>query len=512
MTAVLRLLRNVSSNYLYAVVNGLVLVVLTPIVVRTLGVEMYAVWVIVQTLAYYLGFLDLGVVDAQVQRHAVLASQKRFDEIGRLHGTVLCFFLAAGMVGLLIAIAVAALPSAQLFDVPAAAREAYGTALVLASVAMLLSFAGSAFNGIYEGFQRYDLMNAVNIVVSIVEAVSIYAVLAAGAGIVALAIVKIGAEALRAVLKLATAWRVFPSYALPRLRFDRSSWRAIRGFSFWNSLNDIVTEGTAHFDKLLIPILLGSALLTPYSLVLMIAAAVFIVAEPITDTYLPIAANRHARGDATGIGALLTRGTKLVNMATLPVLVVVLCFGQELLELWVGEAYTRVAPAVLWLTVINCYVSTYFWTALSVLMGAGLVKRMFWASLLELAIVLVLIMILVPPFGLTGLALGGLIGNVVIGFKYFIAKACRLGDLRLGSFLFATMLRPAAGAAPALAVGIGLELFAAPQSWLGVLLACAITGLVCFGGVAAVSSSRWERARWYATAHRLIQPLRAGAA
>src|SRR5690606_5535577 len=219
VTAVLRLLRNVSSNYLYAVVNGLVLVVLTPIVVRTLGVEMYAVWVIVQTLAYYLGFLDLGVVDAQVQRHAVLASQKRFDEIGRLHGTVLCFFLAAGMVGLLIAIAVAALPSAQLFDVPAAAREAYGTALVLASGAMLLSFAGSAFNGIYEGFQRYDLMNAVNIVVSIVEAVSIYAVLAAGAGIVALAIVKIGAEALRAVLKLATAWRVFPSYALPRLRF-----------------------------------------------------------------------------------------------------------------------------------------------------------------------------------------------------------------------------------------------------------------------------------------------------
>src|SRR5690606_28400881 len=238
------------------------------------------------------------------------------------------------------------------------------------------------------------------------------------------------------------------------------------------------------------------------------AAAVCIVAEPVTDTYRPIAANRHARGDATGIGALLTRGTKLVNMATLPVLVVVLCFGQELLELWVGEAYTRVAPAVLWLTVINCYVSTYFWTALSVLMGAGLVKRMFWASLLALAIVLVLIVILVPPFGLTGLALGGLIGNVLIGFKYFIAQACRLGDLRLVSFPFAPMLRPAAGAAAALAVEIGLGLFAAPQSWIGVVGAGAIAGRVRFGGVAVLSRSRCERARWYATAHRLIQPLK----
>src|SRR5690606_10195424 len=138
--------------------------------------------------------------------------------------------------------------------------------------------------------------------------------------------------------------------------------------------------------------------------------------------------------------------------------VVVLCFGHELLELWVGEAYTRVAPAVLWLTVINFYFSTYLWTALSVLMGAGLVKRMFWASLLEVAIVLVLIVILVPRFGLPGLALGGLIGNVLIGFPYFIAKACRLGALGLGSFLAATMLRPAAGAAPALALGIVLKL------------------------------------------------------
>src|SRR5690606_20560088 len=205
MTAVFRLLRNVSSNYLRAGVDGLIIVVLTPFVVRTLGIELYAVWVIVQTLGYYLGFLDLGVADAQVQRHAVLQSQNRTDEIGRLHGTVLCFFVAAGVAAFLIAVVLAALPTAALFDVPAEAEQPYLAALVLAGAAMLLSFTSSAFDGIFEGYQRYDLMNAVDIVVSVAEAVAVCLVLAAGAGLVGLALVKVFSEGARAAAKLVAA-------------------------------------------------------------------------------------------------------------------------------------------------------------------------------------------------------------------------------------------------------------------------------------------------------------------
>jgi len=72
MNAVIRLLRNVGSNYVKVGVDGLIIIVLTPYLVNELGVALYAVWVIVQTIGYYLGFLDLGVADAQVQRHSVI--------------------------------------------------------------------------------------------------------------------------------------------------------------------------------------------------------------------------------------------------------------------------------------------------------------------------------------------------------------------------------------------------------------------------------------------------------
>ncbi|HSG64282.1 MAG TPA: oligosaccharide flippase family protein, partial [Gammaproteobacteria bacterium] len=407
--------------YLAVAVHGLVIIVLTPFVVRELGTSLYAAWVIVQTIGYYLGFLDLGIADAQVQRHAVLSARNRSSELRALHGTVLVLFLGAGAAAVVLAAVISVLPSADLFDIPADSHGAYAWALRLFGLAVLFSFVEAAANGIFEGQQRYDLMNAVDIGVAILGALAIFVVLSLGYGLLGLAIVTVADGALGAAIKWATVRRAFPATSWPTLGFDGDTWRAIRGFSLWNSLNDIVTEGTAQLDKLLIPILLASVLLTPYSLIVMVAALVFVVAEPITEPIFPLAARQHGKGDTVSLGVVLARSSKLVNAVTLPTTIVLLCFGMTILDLWIGTEYTNVDPRVLWFTVMSFFLSTYFWSSLAVLMGAGLVKRIFWTSVLEVAIVLALILVLVPVLGLAGLALAGLIGNALIGFSRFVA-------------------------------------------------------------------------------------------
>ena len=58
MSAALQLFRNISSNYLKVGINALIVLLLTPYIVNELGGGLYAVWVIVLTLGYYLDFLD----------------------------------------------------------------------------------------------------------------------------------------------------------------------------------------------------------------------------------------------------------------------------------------------------------------------------------------------------------------------------------------------------------------------------------------------------------------------
>jgi O-antigen/teichoic acid export membrane protein len=512
MSSVLQLFRNVSSNYLKVGIDGVIAIVLTPYIVQELGVAQYAVWIIVNTLGYYLGFFDLGVSDAQVQRHSVLQARGATEELGQLHGTVLVFFAAAGALAFAVSVGLAALPSAEVFDVPVELRNEFTLVLPLIGLTVLISFVDAAFAGVFEGYQRYDLMNFIDIVLAVLEAIATYVVLSAGYGMTGVAaVLAVGAFA-ALLVKAVVARFAFPAYAFPKLGFRRNVWRDIRGFSLWNSLTDLVTEGTANFDKLLIPVLLGSALVTPYSLVLTVAALVFVVAEPITETFFPIAARRHGRGDRGALAALLVRGSRLVNVATLPVAAVVLCFGTAILDIWIGEALVDVEPSVLWFTVLSFWFSTYLWTSLSLLMGAGQARMVFWTSLLEVGFVLALLLALAPRLGLTGFALAGLVANVAIGLAFFTRRACTLASMPHWRFLRATLLVPLGAAAPAFVLGLWLARTVNPQTLPSLLLCVAITALAGGLGVGVVAAGRWQRGRYFVALQRVLRRRNARAA
>jgi O-antigen/teichoic acid export membrane protein len=329
-----------------------------------------------------------------------------------------------------------------------------------------------------------------------------------GNGIIGLAAVMLCMSAIGAGAKLLVARRVFPAYALPTLQFDGGIWRSIRGYSVWNSLNDLMTEGTANLDKLLIPILLSSALVTPYSLVVMLAAAVLFIAEPITETFFPIASRSHGRNDRAALAGLLARGSKLVNVVTLPTLVVVLCFGAVTLDLWIGEEYTQIPATVLWFTALTFYFSTYLWTAMSILMAVGKVRMVFWASLLEVVVALLLIVALTPRYGLQGLAFAGFITNVAFGVKFILSGACKLTGLKLGDLLGRTLLMPLLAVTPALVLGLVLERQVQPRGWIALALCAGATGLVGALGIIRIATGRRERFRYFIVARRFLKPVR----
>ncbi len=498
-----RFLRNVSSNYAVTAVDALVFILLTPFIVHHLGIELYAVWVIMQTIAYYLDFLDVGLPDAQVRQHAILVARNDPDGVAKLQGTVFVLYLAAGAAAMLAAAGLVAMPTREWLDIPASADAAFAPVLLLFGLAASLAFLEGGLDNVFEGYQRFDVMNAVHVVFQVLSALATVIVLDLGFGLVALALIKCVDTALGAIVKLLLVRRLFPPEARPGLGFDRESWQSIKSYSLWNSLNDFMTEGTAQFDKIFIPVLLSSVLVTPYSLVVALAAAIFLLAEPITDTFLPIAAERHDKNDRHGLTAFLTRGTKLVTLATLPVTIVVAVFGTSILDLWVGGEYTDVPVPVLWFTAANFFFSTYLWTALSLLMAAGELKRIFWMSVFEVALVLLLILALVPRLGLPGLALAGLIANVLTGAGLFIPAACRCTLLAPGPFIGRTLVPLCLAALPGLGFAVWLEVRFAPSTWVGTLSAGAMTVAVALTSLLMFGTTRRERRRYFVTVRRL---------
>jgi O-antigen/teichoic acid export membrane protein len=55
-----RVVRNIGSGYAGAAVNGIVLILLTPLVVRHLSPRAYGIWVLASAIGSYIGFLNAG--------------------------------------------------------------------------------------------------------------------------------------------------------------------------------------------------------------------------------------------------------------------------------------------------------------------------------------------------------------------------------------------------------------------------------------------------------------------
>ena len=91
-----RWLLNVGAGYADALVGGLLFLVLTPVFVRALGAQGYAVWLLAHVFTFYLGFLDIGFGHAQVRFHARWAGAERGGAVQDLLSTTAWGLFVAG--------------------------------------------------------------------------------------------------------------------------------------------------------------------------------------------------------------------------------------------------------------------------------------------------------------------------------------------------------------------------------------------------------------------------------
>lgn len=499
-----RFLRNVGSNFFVSLVEAAILIILTPFVVRSLGVEQYAVWVIIQTIGYFLSFFDLGLPDAQVQRHAILYARGQLAKVGRLHGTVLIVFFGAGVAAFVAALGLGLALPTELLDLPPEGNPGFYLLLfALIGLSAWLSFLDLGLDGMFEGYQRFDLMNAIDVIIDIAAAICVVGALALGYGLIALALIELFAGLLGLVAKVLVARRSFPLQAFPVLRFDRESWLSVRGNSWWNCLNDFMTEGTAQLGKLAIPVLLGSALVTPYSLGVSLATAIFVLAEPLTDVFLPITAARYSSKDKEALTTLLVRGTKLVTMASLPIAIVVGLFGPEILDAWVGNEYVDLSRTFLAVTAADFFISAYLMTAMTLIMGAGGFRKLFLYSAIEVGSVLILIVALTPGWGLEGFAIAGLLANVATGLLLFLPAACQLTNLTTWRLLGITLVPMVLAAIPGVLVGAYLGDVLDSTNLIGLITTIAGVLVLSVSLMLGFGSSGWERARYLVIFRRL---------
>ncbi|MEO5616416.1 MAG: oligosaccharide flippase family protein [Candidatus Eisenbacteria bacterium] len=481
-----RVLRNVVTNYLRFFAGGLLGMLVTPIMVHTLGDGDYGLWVTVFSLTGYFGLIDQGIRPSLVRfvsRDQTLGDQ---EGLRRTLNSALALFTVAGLLAVAVTVVVAG-NFEQWFTVEPGHRHLVRDVVLIAGASVALGFPLSVFGAVLSGLQRYDLANGIGIGVAVLRAVAFVLVLRSGGGLLELAWASLAMTLLGHILTMVVVLRL-----LPLMRFGAGwvtgpSLRAIGSYGGFAFIGALATSLTFQSDALVITALIGAAAVTPFALAAGLVETVRSLVYSATFVLSPTASELETRGETGKLHAMLLAGAKYSVLLSWPVLFGLMVFGENFLVTWVGPNYATEAPwsqvlavgglqasaaQILTILCLPTLLSLPQSTASALLFGVSRHKGVVTLSLVNALVNLALSLWWARPLGLAGVALGTAVPLALIAGIATAVYACRALGMPLARYAWHGMGKAGLASVAFLLPAILVNAWWNPIGWIPLALAC----------------------------------------
>ena len=453
-----RSLRNVVSNWASFVVSVMISLVLSPYIVHSLGDGAYGAWVLLSSLVGYLGLLDLGTRGAVTRYVATYHAAHRHADAGRIASTALVLFGGLGLLAIGGSVLLALLVN-HAFHVPAELADAARIAVVLSGVNVAVSLVSGVFGGIVVGMQRFDALNAVNIVLALAQAVVIVLVLHAGGGLVALALAQLGASVLRGGASAWLSWRVYPELALRASSWSRLHLQVIFSFGISSALLQTAGAVISYANALVIGALLPVATITLFAIAATMTDNVRAVIAGISQTLTPMVGALEGQGRSVEVGEVFLQGARFATLAVLPIVLTLELRGASFIGIWMGPAYAGPAGAVLAVLALAVWPFAGYQVMTATMIGTNQHRGLIPFFVGEAVVNVLLSIVLLRYMGIVGVAWGTAVPRLFVSLLVGPLYVRRHARVPLRAYYTQTLLRPVVGMIPFALMTQALEMW-----------------------------------------------------
>lgn len=425
----------------FRVMQTLVMVVIgfamMPFLISTLGEDLYGLWVVIGSVVgtYYL--LDLGFSQAVTRYVAKYIHQNNTEAANRIINTALILYTLLGILVLLISIAAAAFGVEALMESSKDISLAQ-TLLIISGLTLAIDFPAKSFPGIVSAYMRYDFVALVRTGKAIVDALLIYAFLSNGFGLVAMAVITMITGILSTGIYIRFTNGLFKELTFKKSLVSTETFKDIFHFSKWVFISDMSMLLRNKMDIWFIAFFQSNVALTIYYVPVRLIEYALQVLTQATGITGPIFTEYYARNELEKLHqsvAVFVKINVLLGAALLSGFVLI---GDSFMRLWMGEKFSYQEAYGVLIVLAFGRVSAYFSAPLqSLLMTVNRHSISAWIALLETLISGVMMLFLIPRFGIVGaavaIAVPTILGRAII-VPMLIAKL-------LGISLSATVFR-----------------------------------------------------------------------
>ena len=463
-----QLIRNVLSSGVSYAVRIVIAFFFVPYITSVLGTERYGIWVIIFQAISYLSLLDFGFERAILRYVSKFVGQRDFDSINGVLSTATVAYFGFGLLVLIAGAGVGAILFPALcpsYELLAEAQTAFYVVVAYLAVRFwLMPFAGS-----FGGFQRYDVLNAMEIAEELVRVSILIALLTSGYGLVALAMAIFGVSLIRQVVALIVVRKLFPRVHLVRAAITRATARLLTDYSkvsFAIAVGWMVIFST---DSILLGLLASPAAAGIYapgaSVMLYLRMIVNTVGTPLTPAVSQL--EGMARGET--IRDVYLKGIRYFSFASFFLAVGVIQYAKPFVGLWLRPEFAESADVMIVLSVGAAFFLPHI-IGNSVLFGVGRHRYLLWVLTAEASLKIILSIFLIGPYGPVGMAVAVVAPQILLYSTVYPFFLSRVVGARYYLVLITELVTGLFAIVITWPISYVMKIWLSPESWANLIL------------------------------------------
>lgn len=459
---------NTITNYLRFVVIIAVMLVITPLMLRSLGTDAYGLWALIFSVLGIFQLADFGFGTATLKFIAEAIGAKSYDRLPKIVSTMAYVYLAlAGLA--LIALIILTPFFNRLFSIPPTLQNVALIVLwILAFRLVILELPLTLFQNLLYARQQIYLINAIQAVTIVLYGLAAWYGLTHGIGLIGLSLIS-----------LASMLFEYGAYTIAaamggglHLRAGAATWgffREATSLSTYTFLTSVAGFVLLKTDPIIIKLFLPLSAVTLYALALRISEYTLTIIKQFANALSPLVAYAGGEGNEEKLRTILLTGTRYSLIPAGILCTGFFVFGELAIVLWVGEAF-RASGAILLVLNAAVLALTPQLTAAVVLTLTGEHRFTGRMSLYSMVINIGLSVVLILLLGVIGCALGTLIATVIIDIGLIIPYALRkhgVAGMQYIRTVVPSLVVPALADA---LISVALLRYVTPTGLLGLLL------------------------------------------
>lgn len=469
---------NAATNYFRFFFTMVVSFWLIPFIIKNLGAEAYGLWNLSFSIIGFFSLLDFGFGLGVVKWTGETSATGEIEYRNHMLSTIFFVYLAIAVVGMLF-LSIFAVFYPTLFSIDTAiAPEAIAVLLILGIRSLAIQIPLSLFKGALFGEQEIHLTNIIQILGTLLYAVTVWFALSAGKGIVWLASMNCLAFLIENIAYVYFAYKNVKGLRISIRLVRKQDFSEAMGFSFYSFLTTIAGLVLFQTDAIIIQLFFGLELVGLYAVAIKVTEYAFLLTKQLVNVLTPLISELKAKQEHDTIRYLLLDLSKYIMATGFLIAGSVYVFGGDLLVLWVGEIYAEVTIPLL-LLITSFVVSVPELVASNVLTMTGYHRFSAISAGLSTGLNIAFSLLLIKPFGLTGIAMGTLISSSVVSGIVIPAKAARSYEFPYHRYISRVYLPAALPTILLVATGYLMKFFFSVDS-LWDMMFMAIPGIVVY--------------------------------